>query len=184
MATGQIYGSRRDLGKVEDNSTLDYLVKAYIHAKNNPGALLPPAAIDWAERATQPTPTDPYGEILTFPEAFEKHVIPKLPAYAQRQIEMTLVDAPKTNLLSAGVRAGYSKNDDRYDTTSYAPGVIMRADPTAGSSENTLLEENADLHKQIEVLKAEVEYLKSQDAFAKVANKKKFAIDYDEELPF
>ena len=184
MATGQIYGSKQYLDKLEEDSIMGYLMHTYIEVKNNPSVGLPQVVVDWTERATQPTPTNPYGEVLTFPEAFEKHVIPKLPAYAQRQIETTLVDAPKTNLLSAGVRAGYSKNDDRYDTTSYAPGVIMRADPTAGSSENALLEENADLHKQIEVLKAEVEYLKSQDAFAKVANKKKFAIDYDEELPF
>jgi len=164
-----------------DNDIMDYLVHTYIEVKGNPSVGLPQVMVDWTERTCQPTAKEPYGEALTFTEAFEKYVIPKMTEEARRKLEMVLLP---TDI-----------KDDRYDTTSYAAGTIMRADPTVEmwgtttasvpmpTSENALLEENAELHKEIEMLKAELEYLKSQNAFDKVAKKKKRVWD-DEKLPF
>jgi len=162
-----------------DNDIMDYLVHTYIEVKGNPSVGLPQVMVDWTERTCQPTAKEPYGEALTFTEAFEKYVIPKMTEEARRKLEMVLLP---TDI-----------KDDRYDTTSYAAGTIMRADPTVEmwgkttsvrSSENALLEENAELHKEVAKLKAVIEYLESQNAFDNVIKTRHEADMYDEELPF
>ena len=145
--------------------TRGLLVQMYIDVKENPGKLLPPSAIEWTKQVCQPSAKEPYGETLTFTEAFEKYAIPSLPKEAKRKLEMVLMSTPKAS------------TDDMFDISTYRPSTSVYSRPsypiddwnTSNVPSNTLQslpDAVKELLERVDQLEADVAMLKSQNAFA------------------
>jgi len=52
------------------SNKIDRLTKLYIEGKRNPKEILSEEAREWRNHVCKSTPDDPYGNTLSFPEAF------------------------------------------------------------------------------------------------------------------
>jgi len=136
LDTDMTYTERNKIGR---------LTKLYIDAKRNTEELLNKEAGEWRNHVSEPTPDDPYGNDLSFTEAYEKYILPKLSHKRREDLRLTIerIPADKPVITSA-------KEEEELVVT---------------ASDCKLLLERLDQ------LEKEIAMLKSQNAFADVVGK-------------
>ena len=161
-----------------EDTAAAYLIDAYISYKKDPTGHIEERARWWFSDIVSSVllAEDPYRATLSFDKAFEKHILPGLTRKTKSRINDILFDSLKANP-HTDIKSTF---DEKLDWTH------IEKDGYANTNErlsNVELEvTNSQLRQRIKELKAEVEYLKSQNAFNDVLTSK--TTRRYEELPF
>jgi len=128
-----------------ENNKIDRLTRLYIHSKRNPKEMLNKEASEWRNHVCEPTPDDPYKVSLSFPEAYEKYILPEIPNKKREALDAVLKKIPE--------------------------GKVPVITPAAEEELVVTASEYKLLLERLDQLELEVSMLRSQNAFAEVAGK-------------
>jgi len=128
-----------------ESNKIDRLTQLYIDAKRSPKEMLNKEAREWRDHVCKATPDNPYGNTLSFTEAYEKYILPELPRDRKEDLRIIIerIPAGKVPVITSAVE------EELVVTASDCELLLERLDQ----------------------LELEVAMLKSQNAFADVVSK-------------